>query len=175
MPRRRWPLPRHRAKAWAARRSCVEVDAFCRTTLPHVYAIGDCAAHASRFAGGKVIRLESVQNANDMAKIAAAAICGNEQPYQATPWFWSTQYDLKLQAVGLCHGHDEVVVRGGSRPAEFLGGLSKTRKDCRVRLCERRQGLRTGEKPVEARATVPTEELARADLTLKELASALSI
>lgn len=60
----------------------------------------------------KVIRLESVQNANDMAKTAAAAICGHDQPYQATSWFCSNPYDLKLQTVGLCLGHDEAVVRG---------------------------------------------------------------
>lgn len=92
----------------------VEVDGHCRTTLPQVYAIGDCAAHQNRYAGGARIRLESVQNAVDMAKAAAAHIVHGDaaRPYDACPWFWSNQYDLKLQTVGLSIGHDARVVRG---------------------------------------------------------------
>ncbi len=103
--------------AGAAGTNGVDVDAHCRTSLPHVYAIGDCAAHSNGFAEGAHIRLESVQNANDQAKIAANAICGDLQPYTATPWFWSNQYDLRLQTVGLSTGHDQAVLRGeiGSR------------------------------------------------------------
>ncbi len=94
----------------------VDVDAHCRTSLPDVYAVGDCAAHENRFAGGLRIRLESVQNAHDQAATAAKAITGNPQPYDAIPWFWSNQYDLRLQTVGLSVGHDSTVVRG--RPEE---------------------------------------------------------
>lgn len=90
----------------------VDVDAFCRTSLPGVYAVGDCAAHENRFAGGLRLRLESVQNAHDQAATAARAIMGDPQPYQAIPWFWSNQYDLRLQTVGLSVGHDSTVVRG---------------------------------------------------------------
>ena len=90
----------------------VLVDAFCRTSLPDVFAIGDCAAHANAFAGGAVIRLESVQNASDQANVVARTITGDPQPYHAVPWFWSNQYDLKLQTVGLSAGHDVVIVRG---------------------------------------------------------------
>ena len=92
----------------------VLVDAHCRTGLPDIYAIGDCAAHPNRFAGGGTIRLESVQNAVDMAKAAAAHIVQGDtaKPYDACPWFWSNQYDLKLQTVGLSLGHDQTVVRG---------------------------------------------------------------
>lgn len=88
------------------------VDAQCRTTLPHVLAVGDCAAHVNRFANGDVIRIESVQNANDMAAVAAKVICGSNVVYSATPWFWSNQYDLKLQTVGLAAGDPRVVLRG---------------------------------------------------------------
>ncbi len=102
--------------AGAAGANGVEVDAFCRTSLPDVYAIGDCAAHENRFAGGLRIRLESVQNAHDQAATAAKAIVGDARPYDALPWFWSNQYDLRLQTVGLSVGHDETVVRG--RPEE---------------------------------------------------------
>lgn len=97
----------------------VDVDALCRTSLPHVYAIGDCAAHENRFARGQRIRLESVQNANDQAKVAARAILGAEQPYHAVPWFWSNQFDLRLQTVGLSTGHDAAIVRGDPATRAF--------------------------------------------------------
>lgn len=90
----------------------VRVDDHCRTSLPDIFAIGDCALHANRFAGGASIRLESVQNANDQANVAARAILGTPMPYDAVPWFWSNQYDLKLQTVGLSIGHDATVLRG---------------------------------------------------------------
>jgi 3-phenylpropionate/trans-cinnamate dioxygenase ferredoxin reductase subunit len=102
--------------AGAAGANGVEVDACCRTSLSGVYAVGDCASHENRFAGGLRIRLESVQNAHDQAATAARAIAGRPEPYDAIPWFWSNQYDLRLQTVGLSVGHDERVVRG--RPEE---------------------------------------------------------
>jgi 3-phenylpropionate/trans-cinnamate dioxygenase ferredoxin reductase subunit len=94
--------------------SGVMVDAHGRTRLPGIYAAGDCAAHASRFAAGAVVRLESVQNAVDMAKAAAQHIVAGDAaaPHDACPWFWSNQYDLKLQTVGLSHGADARLVRG---------------------------------------------------------------
>jgi 3-phenylpropionate/trans-cinnamate dioxygenase ferredoxin reductase subunit len=90
----------------------VDVDELCRTSLPDVYAIGDCAMHANDFARGARIRLESVQNANDQATTVAKALTGQAAPYHAVPWFWSNQYDLRLQTVGLSIGYDDVVVRG---------------------------------------------------------------
>ena len=90
----------------------VLVDSQCRTSLADIFALGDCAAHANGFAEGAVVRLESVQNANDMAAVVAKAICGQDAIYKATPWFWSSQYDLKLQTVGISAGHDESVLRG---------------------------------------------------------------
>ncbi len=97
----------------------VAVDALCRTTLPDVFAIGDCAFHANDFADGASIRLESVQNANDMATTVAKAITGEEVPYHAVPWFWSNQYDLKLQTVGLSTGFDQAIVRGDVAARSF--------------------------------------------------------
>jgi len=90
----------------------VLVDKLCQTTLPNIYAIGDCAAHENDFADGATIRLESVQNANDQAAIVAKALTGAPEPYHAVPWFWSNQYDLKLQTVGLSINFDRIVVRG---------------------------------------------------------------
>jgi 3-phenylpropionate/trans-cinnamate dioxygenase ferredoxin reductase subunit len=90
----------------------VAVDVSCRTSLADIYAIGDCALHRSSFAEEQPIRLESVQNANDMATTAARAILGEQAAYTAAPWFWSNQYDLKLQTIGLSTGHDREVIRG---------------------------------------------------------------
>lgn len=97
----------------------VDVDDHCRTTLPHVFAIGDCAAHDNSFAGGAHIRLESVQNANDMATTVARLLTGNPRPYHAVPWFWSNQYDLRLQTVGLSTGYDATVLRGDVSARSF--------------------------------------------------------
>ena len=97
----------------------VLVDRFCRTSLPQVYAIGDCAAHANLHARGAIIRLESVQNANDMAMVAARHICGDPAPYDALPWFWSNQYDTRLQTVGLAQGHDREVIEGEPTEGKF--------------------------------------------------------
>jgi 3-phenylpropionate/trans-cinnamate dioxygenase ferredoxin reductase subunit len=97
----------------------VDVDALCKTSLPDIYAIGDCARHENDFAEGTWIRLESVQNANDQATTAAKDITGEEKPYHAVPWFWSNQYDLRLQTVGLSIGYDEVVVRGDLAARSF--------------------------------------------------------
>jgi 3-phenylpropionate/trans-cinnamate dioxygenase ferredoxin reductase subunit len=105
--------------AGAAGGDGVDVDEYCRTSLTDIYAVGDCAAHPNRFAGGARIRLESVQNAHDQAIVAARHIAGRPEPYDAIPWFWSNQYDLKLQTVGLLHGHDDLVVRGDPAARSF--------------------------------------------------------
>jgi 3-phenylpropionate/trans-cinnamate dioxygenase ferredoxin reductase subunit len=97
----------------------VLVDGLCKTSLPDVYAIGDCAAHENNFAEGACIRLESVQNANDQANVVAKGIVGDEAPYHAIPWFWSNQYDLKLQTAGLSTGHDRAVLRGDLATRSF--------------------------------------------------------
>jgi 3-phenylpropionate/trans-cinnamate dioxygenase ferredoxin reductase subunit len=97
----------------------VRVDGQCRTSLPNIYAIGDCAEHRNCFAGGQWVRLESVQNATDQAAVAAKSICGLDARYDALPWFWSNQYDLKLQTAGLSQGHDAIVTRGDPAARSF--------------------------------------------------------
>lgn len=105
--------------AGAAGGNGVRVDSQCRTSLDHVYAIGDCALHENRFAGGTAIRLESVQNAGDQATVVAKALLGNPVSYESVPWFWSNQYDLRLQTVGLSLGHDQTVLRGDPATKSF--------------------------------------------------------
>jgi 3-phenylpropionate/trans-cinnamate dioxygenase ferredoxin reductase subunit len=97
----------------------VHIDEHCRTSLPGIYAIGDCAAHENHFAGGARIRLESVQNAHDQAASAVKHILGRPEPYNAIPWFWSNQYDLRLQTVGVSAGYDQSVLRGSPSERSF--------------------------------------------------------
>ncbi len=93
------------------------VDAFARTSDPHVFAMGDCTQLPFR---GQRVRLESVQNAVDQAEAAAAIMAGGNEPYEPKPWFWSDQYDVKLQIAGFNLGYDETIVRPGQRE----GGMS---------------------------------------------------
>ena len=155
--------------AGAAGGNGVDVDEFCRTSLPDVFAIGDCAAHSNGFADGAVIRLESVQNANDMATCAARAIMGEPQPYAATPWFWSNQYDLRLQTVGLSAGYDATVVRGDPATRSFsvvyLKGGRVIALDCVNMVKDYAQGR----KLVEGRSTPDVAMLADTGVALKEL------
>ncbi len=156
--------------AGAAGGNGVDVDEFCRTSLPDVYAIGDCAAHANDFADGAVIRLESVQNANDMATTAAKDICGVPVPYKATPWFWSNQYDLKLQTVGLSAGHDNAVLRGDPATRSFSVVYLKGGKVIALDCVNMVKDYVQGKKLVEARAQIAPELLADASVPLKEMA-----
>jgi 3-phenylpropionate/trans-cinnamate dioxygenase ferredoxin reductase subunit len=96
----------------------ITVDELLRTRDGGIFAIGDCAEYHNSFAGSRV-RLESVQNAVDQAVCVARTIAGKPAPYHAAPWFWSDQFDLRLQMVGLPAGHDRVVVRGSPEAAKF--------------------------------------------------------
>ncbi|HVF94751.1 MAG TPA: FAD-dependent oxidoreductase [Sphingomonas sp.] len=148
----------------------VAVDRDCRTSLPDVYAIGDCALHDNRFADGAPIRLESVQNANDMATTAARSITGDPLAYHAVPWFWSNQYDLKLQTVGLSTGHDMALTRGdvGARSFSivYLRGGRVVALDCVNAVKDYVQGKAL----VAAGAVVAPALLADAAVPLKSLA-----
>ncbi len=91
----------------------IVTDAFGRTSDPHIWAAGDCATCQFR---GETIRLESVGNAIDQAEAVAANIMGANQAYLPKPWFWSDQYDCKLQIAGLNMGYTDVFVRRGDEP-----------------------------------------------------------
>ena len=96
----------------------IVVDAYGRTSVVDVYATGDCTIYHHPFAQDR-IRLESVQNAVDQSKSIAASLSGKDKPYDVVPWFWSDQYDSKLQMVGLSSGCDEHVVRGDITTGKF--------------------------------------------------------
>ncbi len=147
----------------------VDVDEYCRTSLPDIYAIGDCAAHANRFAGGATMRLESVQNANDQAKTAVSHIVGKGEPYNAVPWFWSNQYDLKLQTVGLSTGFDDVVVRGDPDSRSFSVVYLKGGKVIALDCVNAVKDYVQGRAHVLSGAALDKEQLADPTIPLKEV------
>jgi 3-phenylpropionate/trans-cinnamate dioxygenase ferredoxin reductase subunit len=100
------------AQCGLATENGIVTDAQCRTSDPNIFAIGDCAARPISFFDNRLCRLESVHNAIEGAKIVAAAITGGKPPNLEAPWFWSDQYDLKLQIAGLFNGYDHIVFRG---------------------------------------------------------------
>jgi 3-phenylpropionate/trans-cinnamate dioxygenase ferredoxin reductase component len=104
----------------------VQVDDDARTSDPDIFAIGDCTNRPLNHYG-RTARLESVHNAVEQAKLAAAAIAGKPRPVCDVPWFWSDQYDLKLQTVGLLEGYDEAVVRGDPAARRFAVWYLKDR------------------------------------------------
>jgi 3-phenylpropionate/trans-cinnamate dioxygenase ferredoxin reductase component len=148
----------------------VAVDAQCRTTLPDVFAVGDCAAHVNRYAGGAVVRLESVQNAHDQASIAARTIAGESAVYDAVPWFWSNQYDLRLQTVGLSGGHDELVVRGDMAARSFSVVYLRDDRVVALDCVNATRDYVQGKALVATGARIAPDQLARADLPLRALA-----
>ncbi|HEX9946936.1 MAG TPA: FAD-dependent oxidoreductase [Allosphingosinicella sp.] len=155
--------------AGAAGANGVDVDASCRTSLPEIYAVGDCAAHENRFAGGLRIRLESVQNAHDQAAAAAKAILGRAEPYESIPWFWSNQYDLRLQTVGLSVGHDSTVVRGRPEERSFSVLYLLDGRVIALDCVNATKDYVQGRKLVLERKVVPAERLADSSVQLKDL------
>ena len=97
----------------------IVVDERLLTADPAISAIGDCAAFPCRHADGRPTRLEAVQNATDHARCVADRLLGKPHPYEALPWFWSEQGDLRLQIAGLTAGHDRVVLRGNPESGQF--------------------------------------------------------
>lgn len=96
----------------------VWTDDHARTSDPDIYAAGDCASHPSPIYERR-LRLESVPNAIEQAKVAGANMAGGDAVYDAVPWFWSDQYDVKLQTVGVSEGADETVLRGDPAAKKF--------------------------------------------------------
>ncbi|WP_405876427.1 NAD(P)/FAD-dependent oxidoreductase [Streptomyces sp. NBC_00005] len=145
----------------------VLVDELCRTTLTDVYAAGDCAL----IRGGAGIRIESRQNASEQADTAAKAISGRPEPLRLLPLFWSNQYDLRLQTVGLSHGHDRTVLRGAPDKRSFslvyLKDGAVTALDCVNSARDYLQGRRL----VEAGTHADPALLADARIPLKEIAA----
>lgn len=146
----------------------IVVDSSLRTEAANVLAIGDCAAHPNVWTGTRV-RLESVPNAMEQAKVAAATICGQARVYDALPWFWSDQYDLKLQMAGLSAGYEQVVLRGSPRDRSFLALYLREGRVIAVDSVSRPGDFMAARKLVAQRASVSAERLADESLPLRDL------
>ena len=148
----------------------IVVDEFARTSDPCVYAAGDCANLPSGLYGRR-IRLESVQNAIDQAKAAAAAICGKPKIYDEVPWFWSDQYyDVKLQIAGLSQGYDEVVIRGDIMSRSFAVFYLKEGVLIAVDAVNRVPEFMMSKRLIAARARISAKRLADESINMKEMA-----
>ncbi|MEP2988762.1 MAG: FAD-dependent oxidoreductase [Parasphingorhabdus sp.] len=155
--------------AGAAAGNGVDVDQHCRTSLADIYAIGDCALHSNKFAKGALIRLESVQNANDQAKVAALDIVGQECEYDAVPWFWSNQYDLKLQTVGISTGFDDYLLRGDTQTSSFSIIYFRDNKVIALDCVNATKDYVQGRKAVVGSFSLDKTQLANPEIPIKEV------
>ena len=147
----------------------VTVDEYLRTADPRIYAVGDCAEHPNAFAGGRV-RLESVQNACDQARCVAAAIAGRPAPYAALPWFWTDQYDVRLQMAGLSHGFERTVTRGHPDSGKFSVFYFKGDRLVAVDSVNRPGDHMLARKLLSTHAAVTAEQAADESVDLRKLA-----
>ncbi len=146
----------------------IVVDEYSRTADPDIYAAGDCANHPNEFYGCR-LRLESVQNAMEQGRVVAAALLGKPQVYNVVPWFWSDQYDLKLQMVGLSAGFDRMIVRGDFNSRAFAAFYLKDGRMIAADTVGRPQDFMFAKKLVAARAVVDAQQLADEAVPLKAL------
>jgi len=146
----------------------ITVDEYGRTDNEDIFAIGDCSNHPSIYAGRR-LRLESVPNALEQARSTAAFLVGKMQPYNAVPWFWSDQYDLKLQMVGLNQGYDQIVLRGQPESRSFIVFYLKNGRLLAADAISRPGEFALAKKLVSARAVLSYDQLADETKSLKEL------
>ena len=147
----------------------IVVDTHCRTTDDNIYAVGDCTSHPNSIYRRR-IRLESVHNALEQAKTAAANICGETAEYSQVPWFWSDQYDLKLQIAGLSEGYDEVVVRGEPASRSFSSLYLHNGKLIACDAINAPRDFVQSKALIAARQEIAPERLADSGVQLKDLA-----
>ncbi len=149
--------------------SGIVVDHHARTEDPAIYAIGDCANLPCTYAPSGRVRLESVQNAIDQAKHAAAAILGKPKPYNEVPWFWSDQYDLKLQIAGLGSLDDQIVIRGDPASRSFAAFRLRDGVVAAVEAVNAAPEYMMGRRLIAARARVAPERLADKTIPMKDM------
>jgi 3-phenylpropionate/trans-cinnamate dioxygenase ferredoxin reductase subunit len=146
----------------------IVVDEFCRTSDPHIVAAGDCANHPNAHFGRR-LRLESVQNAMEQGRAAAAALLDAPVAYGPVPWFWSDQYDLKLQMVGLSAGFDQLIVRGDLSGRAFAAFYLQDGHLIAADTVNRPQDFMFAKKLVATRARIDAAVLADDAIPLKTL------
>jgi len=149
----------------------IAVDEFLQTPDETIFAIGDCAEHPCSFAAGQRLRLESVQNAADQAQTVAATIAGRREPYRALPWFWTDQYDVKLQMAGISHGHDQIVMRGNAESRKLSVFYFKQGRLSAIDSINRPLDHMIGRKLIAAGTPLTPEQAADESVDLKKLGS----
>lgn len=145
----------------------IVVDACGRTADPFIVAAGDCTAR--RLDDGGLRRLESVQNALEQGKSAAVALLGRERPFTAAPWFWSDQYDVKLQMAGLTAGFDQLVTRGDATSHSFSVFYFRAGKLIAIDSLNRPGDHMTGRKLLDQGISPTPEQAADAAFDLNSL------
>lgn len=144
------------------------VDEHAQTSDPDIYAAGDCTNHPNASLGRR-LRLESVPNALEQARTAAASICGKQKPYNVIPWFWSDQYDLKLKMVGLSQGYDQLVVRGSLDSDSFSAFYLKDGLVLAADTVNRPPEFMLAKRIIAERLRLAPEQLADDSIPLKNL------
>jgi len=145
------------------------VNEFCVTNDPNIVAAGDCTNHFNKIYDRR-IRLESVPNANDQGKTAAASICGVKKEYKSLPWFWSDQYNLKLQIAGLSQGYDQVIIRGDKlTDRSFAAFYFKDGQLISAECVNRPQEFMLSKKIIAEKLTINPDRLTDESIAVKEL------
>jgi 3-phenylpropionate/trans-cinnamate dioxygenase ferredoxin reductase subunit len=146
----------------------VLVDEQMRSSDPAIVAIGDCANHPNVCAGCR-LRLESVPNAVEQARVAAATLAGKPRRYEAVPWFWSDQYDLKLQMVGISKDYDQLVLRGDPGARSFMAFYLRGGRVIAADAVSRPAEFMLAKRLVGGGLTAPADRLADPAFPLKSL------
>lgn len=144
------------------------VDQTCLTNDPDIVSAGDCTTYFSP-QYQRQIRLESVPNANEQAKVAAATLCGKFKPYDALPWFWSDQYDIKLQIAGLNHDYDQLVIRGDIQSNSFTAFYFKNRQLLAVDCINRPLEFMISKKLINGNIQIDPDQCSNESIDLKQL------
>ncbi len=145
----------------------IVVDEYCRTSDPAIYAAGDCTNHPNRHYGRRM-RLESVDNAFEQAASAAYNLLGAPTVHDKVPWFWSDQYDLKMIIVGLCQGHDTVIMRGSAASRSFTACYLRAGELIAVDSINSPRDQMAARKLIAARARPNPDKLANPTIALKD-------
>lgn len=144
------------------------VNEFGKTDHANIYACGDCTNHPNKLLNKK-IRLESVHNAMEQSKTVASSIINKSIEYNQIPWFWSDQYDHKLQIVGLSGEHDKVIMRGDMSEAKFMLFYTKDEKLIAVDAVNNSKEFLICKKLVANKVTIKPDEISNPDTNLNDL------
>lgn len=148
----------------------IAVNEYLETQDEAIFAIGDCAEYPCAFAAGARLRLESVQNAADQAQSVAAAIVGRREPYRALPWFWTDQFDIKLQMAGISQGYDQIVTRGSAESRKLSVFYFKGGRLSAIDSINRPLDHMIGRKLIAAGTPLTPEQAADESVELRKLA-----